>query len=154
MKRLSPLRKRRSGSRARSSSHSRACGSRCRPGMDLMPARFSAVSVRLRMLLQRPRLTPAAAAVTLANLRRRCRGSAGTEPGSAPSTRQTVRRAEHISPRRRRSSPRSPPRSEEHTSELQSHVKLVCRLLLEKKKKHQYIIMFYIKKKTKKIDNY
>src|SRR5690242_11753185 len=27
------------------------------------------------------------------------------------------------------------PRSEEHTSELQSHVDLVCRLLLEKKKK-------------------
>src|SRR5579864_4009167 len=30
----------------------------------------------------------------------------------------------------------SPWRSEEHTSELQSHVNLVCRLLLEKKKKH------------------
>src|SRR5438477_9091166 len=29
----------------------------------------------------------------------------------------------------------SGPRSEEHTSELQSHVNLVCRLLLEKKKK-------------------
>src|SRR6266480_6286403 len=29
----------------------------------------------------------------------------------------------------------SSPRSEEHTSELQSHVNLVCRLLLEKKKK-------------------
>src|SRR5690242_21597705 len=28
------------------------------------------------------------------------------------------------------------PRSEEHTSELQSHVNLVCRLLLEKKKYH------------------
>src|SRR6266511_1132850 len=28
------------------------------------------------------------------------------------------------------------PRSEEHTSELQSREKLVCRLLLEKKKKH------------------
>src|SRR6266849_8866807 len=28
------------------------------------------------------------------------------------------------------------PRSEEHTSELQSRVELVCRLLLEKKKKH------------------
>src|SRR5260370_29905948 len=28
-------------------------------------------------------------------------------------------------------------RSEEHTSELQSHLNLVCRLLLEKKKKHQ-----------------
>src|SRR5438477_3548257 len=35
----------------------------------------------------------------------------------------------HIFPRRERS------RSEEHTSELQSHVNLVCRLLLEKKKK-------------------
>src|SRR5438034_2882619 len=30
---------------------------------------------------------------------------------------------------------RSGPRSEEHTSELQSHSDLVCRLLLEKKKK-------------------
>src|SRR5690242_21625531 len=29
-------------------------------------------------------------------------------------------------------------RSEEHTSELQSHVNLVCRLLLEKKKKREY----------------
>src|SRR5690242_20842754 len=29
---------------------------------------------------------------------------------------------------------RGSPRSEEHTSELQSHVNLVCRLLLEKKK--------------------
>src|SRR4051812_49753894 len=32
------------------------------------------------------------------------------------------------------------PRSEEHTSELQSHVNLVCRLLLEKKKnKHTQV---------------
>src|SRR5438034_5665135 len=30
--------------------------------------------------------------------------------------------------------PRQPERSEEHTSELQSHSDLVCRLLLEKKK--------------------
>src|SRR6266481_6615344 len=30
------------------------------------------------------------------------------------------------------------PRSEEHTSELQSQFHLVCRLLLEKKKKKQY----------------
>src|SRR5260370_16821623 len=30
-----------------------------------------------------------------------------------------------------------PARSEEHTSELQSHLNLVCRLLLEKKKKHK-----------------
>src|SRR5260370_2946306 len=31
----------------------------------------------------------------------------------------------------------SPKRSEEHTSELQSHLNLVCRLLLEKKKTQQ-----------------
>src|SRR5260370_10763877 len=30
-------------------------------------------------------------------------------------------------------------RSEEHTSELQSHLNLVCRLLLEKKKKRLYM---------------
>src|SRR5438477_8264192 len=33
---------------------------------------------------------------------------------------------------------RSDDRSEEHTSELQSHVNLVCRLLLEKKKKRNH----------------
>src|SRR3712207_7647796 len=38
----------------------------------------------------------------------------------------------------RRSSPSLPERSEEHTSELQSRQYLVCRLLLEKKKKHEY----------------
>src|SRR5947207_14519447 len=32
---------------------------------------------------------------------------------------------------------RKPARSEEHTSELQSHSDLVCRLLLEKKKKNK-----------------
>src|SRR3712207_8182246 len=35
--------------------------------------------------------------------------------------------------------PRGEPRSEEHTSELQSRQYLVCRLLLEKKKKSQFI---------------
>src|SRR4051812_49883913 len=30
-------------------------------------------------------------------------------------------------------------RSEEHTSELQSHVNLVCRLLLEKKKQYEHM---------------
>src|SRR5438477_3973671 len=34
----------------------------------------------------------------------------------------------------RAAAPEQPVRSEEHTSELQSHVNLVCRLLLEKKK--------------------
>src|SRR2546422_7852762 len=32
-----------------------------------------------------------------------------------------------------------PPRSEEHTSELQSRLHLVCRLLLEKKKKNEIL---------------
>src|SRR5437868_10944052 len=41
------------------------------------------------------------------------------------------------------------PRSEEHTSELQSRFDLVCRLLLEKKKK-KTIIKQTEKKKTKK----
>src|SRR2546422_2599950 len=36
-------------------------------------------------------------------------------------------------------SPTSRSRSEEHTSELQSRLHLVCRLLLEKKKNHQAI---------------
>src|SRR5438132_6047731 len=38
-----------------------------------------------------------------------------------------------------------PLRSEEHTSELQSHSDLVCRLLLEKKKKHNSNIDIQIK---------
>src|SRR3712207_7301967 len=36
-------------------------------------------------------------------------------------------------------------RSEEHTSELQSRQYLVCRLLLEKKKKTNYTLQFYKK---------
>src|SRR3712207_7735295 len=36
------------------------------------------------------------------------------------------------------------PRSEEHTSELQSRQYLVCRLLLEKKKKHSKITTYLI----------
>src|SRR5260221_2237745 len=35
-----------------------------------------------------------------------------------------------------------PPRSEEHTSELQSHSDLVCRLLLEKKKQRARMILY------------
>src|SRR5216683_7991236 len=42
--------------------------------------------------------------------------------------------------------PQGDPRSEEHTSELQSRSDLVCRLLLEKKKK-QTIHLAYAKKK-------
>src|SRR4051812_49989095 len=53
-----------------------------------------------------------------------------------------------VSPRRTSASPNAShpelvvleARSEEHTSELQSHVNLVCRLLLEKKKNYVIII--------------
>src|SRR6266536_5748390 len=45
---------------------------------------------------------------------------------------------------------RPDPRSEEHTSELQSRVDLVCRLLLEKKKnRHRRFIAQYKKQKNK-----
>src|SRR3712207_8108327 len=49
-----------------------------------------------------------------------------SSPGPTPLTARSVRPAP--------SSPDGAPRSEEHTSELQSRQYLVCRLLLEKKK--------------------
>src|SRR5260221_9885702 len=45
-------------------------------------------------------------------------------------------------------------RSEEHTSELQSHSDLVCRLLLEKKKKKKTNNMTIEKRNKKKRSNY
>src|SRR5207244_13163630 len=57
---------------------------------------------------------------------------------SAAASRRATRRQADGSPRsrlaHRRRAPRPRPRSEEHTSELQSPDHLVCRLLLEKKK--------------------
>src|SRR2546422_6793182 len=64
-----------------------------------------------------------------------------------PRTRYTFVAPRLREPCSRRSIPR--PRSEEHTSELQSRLHLVCRLLLEKKKKthnteyHQCIVVAY-----------
>src|SRR3712207_7059017 len=48
-----------------------------------------------------------------------------------------------------RSQPRFTPRSEEHTSELQSRQYLVCRLLLEKKKHHNilYAVFYFTEKR-------
>src|SRR5437879_10560830 len=42
-------------------------------------------------------------------------------------------------------------RSEEHTSELQSPMYLVCRLLLEKKKKHNLTLQKYLKQNRSRI---
>src|SRR6266436_7240918 len=44
------------------------------------------------------------------------------------------------------------PRSEEHTSELQSRLHLVCRLLLEKKKKNQNLYSDLTKNKNALLD--
>src|SRR5256885_4776212 len=62
-------------------------------------------------------------------------------PGRAPWSRDP-------GPARSRSgSPGPAHRSEEHTSELQSPCNLVCRLLLEKKKKNKNIIVFVLRTK-------
>src|SRR5438132_7134884 len=58
-------------------------------------------------------------------------------PSRTRSTTPTTRCAP--CPCRPRRAPRCRRRSEEHTSELQSHSDLVCRLLLEKKKQFEYI---------------
>src|SRR6266446_8802944 len=52
-------------------------------------------------------------------------------------------------PARGRSCAARSPRSEEHTSELQSPCNLVCRLLLEKKKKLVFTLLHFKKKKKK-----
>src|SRR5207237_10156160 len=72
----------------------------------------------------------------------RCsRGGGSDAPGSISRCRRTLRTPATSSCTALSSSrPRPPasaitPRSEEHTSELQSHLNLVCRLLLEKKNK-------------------
>src|SRR5688500_20077054 len=64
--------------------------------------------------------------------------SISMEPKAAESVLETGALGAHIQTR--------PPRSEEHTSELQSPCNLVCRLLLEKKKKRQMLI-YMIRKK-------
>src|SRR5207249_9909906 len=58
-------------------------------------------------------------------------------PAPAPrrADRARARRARGRAEARSPTAARRPPRSEEHTSELQSRFDLVCRLLLEKKKK-------------------
>src|SRR5690606_41832666 len=55
-----------------------------------------------------------------------CGGCAGTRAGALTSRKEKLMKIQHRGSR-----------SEEHTSELQSRENLVCRLLLEKKKKHK-----------------
>src|SRR5438046_8912684 len=82
--------------------------------------------------------------------RDRQRLEAGTGPipmyfGSTPAEAKALMRAMGFNPNsfaffdEARTTAAAPSRSEEHTSELQSLTNLVCRLLLEKKKKHKNI---------------
>src|SRR3712207_6977806 len=63
--------------------------------------------------------------------------SSASGPSARGSSRRPATRPRSARPRHPRP-PRLPPRSEEHTSELQSRQYLVCRLLLEKKKKQKF----------------
>src|SRR5215510_11730892 len=65
----------------------------------------------------------------------------------SPMRRERPPRSRSTGPGSRGSAARRSRRSEEHTSELQSRGHLVCRLLLEKKKKHETTFSSLIKKK-------
>src|SRR2546427_4629516 len=65
-----------------------------------------------------------------------CQGASADTPGWRPSTGSAAVGGEAPLGHVREALRRPPQRSEEHTSELQSQSNLVCRLLLEKKKKH------------------
>src|SRR2546427_6965390 len=62
-------------------------------------------------------------------------GSHSNDPSSTVDPRRELRAARRAAPGGTGCGRTSDPRSEEHTSELQSQSNLVCRLLLEKKKK-------------------
>src|SRR5690348_18475143 len=66
--------------------------------------------------------------------RRRSRRCGGAAVGGAARVGRAPHRRLHAEGRGQSAGPRRRSRSEEHTSELQSPVHLVCRLLLEKKK--------------------
>src|SRR2546422_5507213 len=87
-------------------------------------------------MIRRPPRSTLFPYTTLFRSRTRHSRAAPPPDGTSP----IVSRAGSRAPRRsdgtaRRHRPAAPARSEEHTSELQSRLHLVCRLLLEKKKK-------------------
>src|SRR5713226_176793 len=91
----------------------------------------------LRKLMQKFKFLPP---------KRRTRRTVPARDGARPDLRRTIRAAM----RRHGELVDQHWRSEEHTSELQSPVHLVCRLLLEKKKKTKYKKIITQKKKNKK----
>src|SRR5438034_7324531 len=83
-----------------------------------------------------------------ADLARPIVGIANTWTETMPCNFNLRRLAEHVK-RGVREAGGTPMRSEEHTSELQSHSDLVCRLLLEKKKKKKKVTTTREKQGTK-----
>src|SRR6266567_8833312 len=71
-------------------------------------------------------------------------------PISGPPTRPTASSCSTGSSRTPRSRAGLRARSEEHTSELQSQSNLVCRLLLEKKKKQSRSNLWFLQQQTTK----
>src|SRR5947209_12100415 len=84
-------------------------------------------------MIRRPPRSTLFPYTTLFRSLRACRGHRWPRSSAIPATRQ---------------SPCRGTRSEEHTSELQSRQYLVCRLLLEKKKKNQRIKFISNRRKT------
>src|SRR2546426_9004758 len=85
--------------------------------------------------------------VRIATSSRVCHEAVISRPAPAPSGAGRPAAAPRGSRHKGRAGRRIPvgrsPRSEEHTSELQSPCNLVCRLLLEKKKKQSEMIKIY-----------
>src|SRR2546427_9419327 len=89
-------------------------------------------------MIRRPPRSTLFPYTTLFRSRARHRRGRGVPPTpDSASTRSPCRRRRAPRNRVTSSAPMSRGRSEEHTSELQSQSNLVCRLLLEKKKKEQ-----------------
>src|SRR3712207_7349956 len=99
-------------------------------------------------MIRRPPRSTLFPYTTLFRSARRCRlGDDGAGRADAGPARDLARQVERLdrrlalvpAPRLARQHPHDLERSEEHTSELQSRQYLVCRLLLEKKKKYKKI---------------
>src|SRR6266853_4050510 len=93
------------------------------------------------LMIRRPPRSTLFPYTTLFRSRRACGGSPDASRSACRTRRARARTA---------ACARSPPRSEEHTSELQSQSNLVCRLLLEKKKKQTHQLLSDKKQKNKK----
>src|SRR5215469_17738862 len=100
-----------------------------------------------------PRRSPRALRRSRPGSRRRRRSACPAAREPLPSPGRQCPRPPRIAegPAADRRCPSSPCQSEEHTSELQSRRDLVCRLLLEKKKKNK--LRYPVRKKKKKKQN-